>query len=133
MDKKTRWHQRFKHLENAFQFLQQGLKQKTLTPLEEAGIIQTFEFTFELSWKTLKDFLESRGTIAPFPRDVLKEAFAVQLLHDSKTWLEMLDKRNLLSHTYNREQATKAVDLIKHRYYPVLEQVYLELKKQCSD
>ncbi len=132
MDKNTRWLQRFMHLENAFQFLNEGLKNKTLTPLEEAGIIQTFEFTFELAWKTLKDLLESRGIKTPFPRDVIKEAFAVQLIHDGDTWMKMLDKQNLLSHTYSRQQAKNAVHLIKHEYFPALEEVYLELKKQCS-
>jgi len=132
MDKNIRWLERFAHLEKAFLFLKEGLKHKTLTPLEEAGIIQSFEFTFELSWKTLKDFLESRGIVALFPRDVLKEAFAVRLIQDNDTWAEMLDKRNLLSHTYNREQASRSVELIRKQYFQALELVYLELKKQCS-
>lgn len=132
MDKNIRWRQRFTHLENAFLFLKQGLNHKTLTPLEEAGIIQSFEFTFELSWKTLKDFLESRGTVALFPRDVLKEAFSARLIRDNDTWVEMLDKRNVLSHTYNREQASRSVGLIRQHYFHALEQVYSELKKQCS-
>src|SRR5579864_1152 len=126
MDKHIRWQQRFAHLESAFLFLEQGLKHKALNPLEEAGIIQSFEFTFELSWKTLKDFLESRGIITHFPRDVLKEAFSARLIQDNDTWMEMLNKRNLLSHTYNRSQATSAVELIKKHYFVALQQVFLE-------
>ncbi len=132
MDKDTRWRQRFNNLENAFLFLQEGLKKRILNPYEEAGIIQYFEFTFELSWKTVKDFLESVGTTVAFPRDTIKEAFATQIIKNGHLWMEMLEKRNLLSHTYNRLQATEAVHLIKERYLPELEQVYLELKSRCS-
>src|SRR5690554_3367744 len=132
MNKNIRWRQRFTNLENAFQFLKEGLKKESLDPYQEAGIIQCFEFTFELSWKTLKDFLESMGTNVVFARDALKEAFAAQIIKDGHLWIEMLEKRNILSHTYNREQATQAVQLIKKRYFPGLEQVYLELKGRCS-
>lgn len=133
MDKSIRWRQRFNNLENAFQFLKEGLKKESLDPYQEAGIIQSFEFTFELSWKTLKDFLESMGTSVDFARDALKEAFAAQIIKDGRLWLEMLEKRNILSHTYNRKQAADAVDLIKKHYFPALEQLYLELKSRCSD
>lgn len=133
MNKIIRWKQRFVHLDNAFLFLKTGLEKEFLDPYQEAGIIQTFEFTFELSWKTLKDLLESKGVLAAFPRDVIKEAFAARLIKNGHIWLEMLEKRNILSHTYNRQQATDAVALIRQSYFPNLEQVYLELKKQCSD
>lgn len=132
MDKSVRWRQRFSNLEDAFQFLKGGIEKKSLDPYQEAGIIQSFEFTFELSWKTLKDFLESMGTNVVFARDTIKEAFAAQIIKDGHLWIEMLEKRNLLSHTYNRKQATHAVHLIKERYFPGLEQVYLELKHRCS-
>jgi len=72
------------------------------------------------------------GTNVVFARDALKEAFAAQIIQDGHLWLEMLEKRNILSHTYNRQQATDAVRLIKHHYFPGLEQVYLELKSRCS-
>ncbi len=128
-----RWHQRFANLENAFLFLESGLQKPSLDPYQEAGIIQSFEFTFELSWKTLKDFLESKGTHIDFPCDVIKEAFTTQLIKDGHLWLEMLEKRNFLSHTYNRQKATEAVELIRKRYFPGLKQVYLELRSRCSD
>ncbi len=132
MNKSIRWRQRFSNLENAFQFLKEGLSKECLDPYQEAGIIQCFEFTFELAWKTLKDFLESMGTNVVFARDAIKEAFAAQIIKDGHLWLEMLEKRNILSYTYNRQQATDAVHLIRKRYFPGLEQVYLELKSRCS-
>src|SRR5438105_15201648 len=103
-NKEIRWRQRFKNLENAFLFLQNGLESKLLNPLEEAGIIQAFEFTFELAWKTLKDYLESQGSLVTLPRETIKEAFSITLIKDGELWLEMLEKRNMLSHTYDREQ-----------------------------
>jgi len=132
MDKKVRWLQRFDNLENAFLFLQKGLEKKSPDSYQEAGIIKGFELTFELCWKTLKDFLEDKGTIAAYPRDVIKEAFSVQLIRDGSLWLEMLEKRNHLAHIYNETQAQHAIQLIKTRYLAGLEQVYLELKKLCS-
>lgn len=133
MNKNIRAYQRFTNLENAFIFLKDGLKKKSLDPLQEAGIIQSFEFTFELAWKTLKDYLESKGTTVSFPRDVIQEAYAAQIIKDGHLWIEMLEKRNMLSHTYNRERATRAVEFIRSHFFAALEQVYLELKKRCSD
>ena len=132
MNKDIRWKQRFSNFENALLFLKGGLKKESLDPYQEAGIIQSFEFSFELAWKTLKDFLESKGTSLMFARDVIKEAFATEVIKDGSLWIEMLEKRNILSHTYNRQQATHSVQLIKTHYFPALEQVYLELKKRCS-
>ena len=123
MDKAVRWRQRFNNLENAFLFLKEGLKIDSLDPYQEAGIIQSFEFTFELSWKTLKDFLESMGTSVDFARDVLKEAFASQIIKNGDLWIEMLDKRNLLKNTYDQKKASEAVSLIRKRYFPGLEQL----------
>lgn len=133
MDKTIRWRQRFTNLENAYLFLKQGLAISSPDPFQEAGIIQSFEFTFELSWKTLKDFLESMGTTVTFAREIIKEAFAAQIIQDGTLWLEMLEKRNILSHNYNRSQATHAVKLIRERYFQGIEQVYIELKNKCSD
>ncbi len=131
MNKEIRWKQRFQNLEKAYVFLKDGLKRPELDILQQAGIIQGFEFTFELSWKTLKDLLEHLGTIAVAPRDVIKEAFAMQILKEGHLWLEMLEKRNILSHTYSEEQAAHSVFQIRTRYFPAFEQLYLELKKRC--
>lgn len=133
MDKMIRFKQRFKNLENAFVFLSESIKISNHSPLEEAGVIQSFEFTFELSWKTLKDFLEANGTLAPFPRDVIKEAFSSGLIKDGHMWIDMIDRHNLLSHTYDRKHAENAVKMIKEKYFPCLMQVFMELKSKCTD
>lgn len=131
MNKDIRWRQRFTNFETSFLFLKDGVLKEMLDPLQEAGVIQSFKFTFEMAWKTLKDYLESMGTNVSFAREVIKEAFSSKLIKDGHLWIEILDKRNVLSHTYNREQATRAVELIKNHFFKGIEQVYLELKSRC--
>lgn len=93
----------------------------TYDELQRAGLIQSFEFTFELAWKTLKDYLAKQGIDAQFPRDVIKQAFATQLIEDGTQWIQMLDKRNELTHTYNEKQAQKAIQTIRENYYFLVE------------
>ena len=125
-----RWKQRFQNLENAFIHLKQASKRDTKDWLIAAGLIRTFEFTFELSWKTLKDYMTEKGDTAKFPRDVIKNAFQSGLIKDGHHWIEMLDKRNELTHTYNEEQAARAVEIIKISFLPAIEQVYHTLKEK---
>ncbi|MEO8086410.1 MAG: HI0074 family nucleotidyltransferase substrate-binding subunit [Bacteroidota bacterium] len=97
--------------------------------LETAGIVQAFEFTFEIAWKTLKDFLESKDVVISYSRDIIKEAFRAQLIENGETWLDMLDKRNLMSHTYNEENAAAAIKLIREKYFSAIKDVYDSLSK----
>ena len=126
----VRWQQRFANFEKALLFLQAGCEQEKWTQLEEAGMVQAFEFTFELAWKTLKDYLSAKGITSNFPRDVIKDAFQTEIIQDGVSWLRMLDKRNELSHTYNETSARKALEIIKDEYYPCIHQLYLYLKKE---
>ena len=128
-DKTTRWKQRFKNFEKSISLLQDAVFQKDLSVLEQAGVIQTYEITFELAWKTLKDFLESKEVIAQFPRDVIKEAFKNKIIKKGETWLDMLEKRNLMSHTYDETNAGLALQLIINSYFDELYDVYLTLNK----
>lgn len=97
-----------------------------LSPLEKEGVIQRFEYSFELAWKTVKDFLEEGGLIiSPVtPRQVLKDAFAAKILNSGQVWIDMLDHRNLLSHTYDLSVFEKAVDAISARYLPAMEELH---------
>lgn len=130
MEQDIRWQQRFSNFEKALLFLQAGCSQKKWSQLEEAGIVQAFEFTFELAWKTLKDYLQQKGLKSNFPRDVIKDAFQMAIIEDGTTWIKMLDKRNELSHTYNEAQAKKALYVIKDEYFPPLLQLYHYLKNE---
>ena len=128
-DKSTRWKQRFKNFEKAISLLQDAVTQNELSVLEQAGVIQTYEITFELAWKTLKDFLESKDVVAQFPRDVIKEAFNKKVIKEGETWLDMLEKRNLMSHTYDETTAGLALKLIVNSYFDELYDLYLTLNK----
>lgn len=129
-NKNIRWKQRFVNLEKAHKQLQDGLALQSPSELEKEGIIQRFEYTFELAWKTLKDFLESQGIEVKFPRDVIKEAFNTELILDGELWIEMLDNRNLLAHTYDKKQANLAFQKVASSYSTALKELYLNLKNK---
>jgi nucleotidyltransferase substrate binding protein (TIGR01987 family) len=91
--------------------------------LEKEGAIQRFEYSFELAWKTVKDFLEAGGVLLSIvsPRQVLKDEFAARIIPDGQVWIDMLDHRNLLSHTYDSSVFEEAVDAVADRYLPAMQ------------
>jgi len=104
----VRWKQRFQNFKKAFDLMISAVEKPNLSRLEKEGLIQRFEYTFELAWKTLRDYMRFGGVETDLPRDVIKEAFANGLIKDGQTWIDMLDKRNLMSHVYD-ESAFEAV------------------------
>lgn len=122
-----RFKQRFESLLKAYKLLYSATKKSEFNDLEKAGLSQTFMFNFELFWKCLKDYLEYKGYENKASRDVLKNAFTEGLI-DSDIWFEILDNRNLLSHTYTTLEIDKIVELIKNKYFPVFEKLYFKLK-----
>lgn len=92
-----------------------------------SGTIQRFEFTFELTWKTLKLVLQQKGIITAFPRDVLQAAYQGSLIDNEQLWLAMMADRNITSHTYD-DVADKIYAHIKNAYYPELLKTLLMLK-----
>ena len=124
-DPDVRWKQRFRNFDRAFSLLREALEAGTsrLSLLEKEGVIQRFEYSFELAWKTVKDFLEAGGLlITPVtPRQVLKDAFAAKVIANGQVWIDMLDHRNLLSHTYDSSVFEEAVEAIAVRYLPEIE------------
>ena len=121
--KEIRWKQRFENYQKSLVQLDIGLKIESPSNIEEQGIIKAFELTFELAWKTLKDYLESQGVEAKFPREVIKSSFENGLIANGEMWLEMLGNRNLLSHVYNQTQADSILELIKQKYTQQLRQL----------
>jgi nucleotidyltransferase substrate binding protein (TIGR01987 family) len=95
----------------------------TLNKFEVQGLIQCFEYTFELAWKTTKDYLELEGFDVKSPRSAIQIAFQSQLIADGHTWIDMLEKRNLMAHSYNEQHAKEAESLIYDRYYPALKEL----------
>lgn len=123
MSEDIRWKQRFQNFDRVFLLLREALaEQRPLSLLEKEGVIQRFEYSYELAWKTLKDYLESGGlVIAPLtPRRVIKEAFGAKVIADGQVWIAMLDHRNLLAHTYDSSVFEQAVEAIADRYLPAM-------------
>jgi nucleotidyltransferase substrate binding protein (TIGR01987 family) len=127
-DPDVRWHQRFQNFERALSLLEEALQHgpAALSQLEKEGTVQRFEYTLELAWKTLKDYLEASGLVltAVTPRQVIKDGFAAKLLVDGQVWIDMIDHRNLLSHTYDPVNFEDAVDAIQSRYLAALRQLH---------
>jgi nucleotidyltransferase substrate binding protein (TIGR01987 family) len=138
MSAEIRWQQRFQNFERGFTLLRSALEErgiKEFSDLELEGLIQRFEYTFELAWKTLKDYLEYSGVVlSPItPASVLKAAFAAKVIEDGQGWMDMLKHRNLMSHTYDFAKFQEAVAAIRDRYLSALDQVYLLLKKEIAE
>ncbi len=129
-NKEIRWKQRFINFEKAFMLLERTLKIKTPSEAEKGGIIQFYEVSFELSWKLIKDYLESLGFEVNSPRTAIKQAFQADIINNGESWIKALEDRNLTSHTYNEEIANLIVNNIKKKYYFLLNDLYLFLKKQ---
>lgn len=125
-----RWKQRFNNLDKAFGQLADAVSQKELSSLEKAGLIQVYSFTFELAWKTLKDFLEEQGVTVKFPREIIRMAFKYELIDDGDIWMDMLDKRNLMAHTYDEADAETAVNLIVGSYAAAIKKVHVIMKEK---
>lgn len=123
--KEIRWKQRFENFKIAFKRLSEAVNNiNNLDDLSKEGLIQRFEYTFELAWKTLKDYLEYKGEIAKFPRDVLKKAFQTELIDNGEIWFEMLDKRNLIAHIYDEDIFNTVINLIRSSYYKEIYKLY---------
>jgi nucleotidyltransferase substrate binding protein (TIGR01987 family) len=128
-----RWIQRFNHFQKALAQLQEAdelAKERSLTNIEKQGFIKAFEFTHELAWNTLKDFLEQRGVQDLYgSRDATREAFQVGLIENGQVWMDMIKDRNLTSHTYNESTANKIAEAILDSYLAEFEKLKDELEK----
>lgn len=123
-----RWQQRVESFERALGRLRQatatGIEQ--LSQLEKEGLVQRFEFTFELAWKSLKDYLSYEGVVLELttPRHVIKQAFAAGIIADGQLWIDMLQSRNVMSHQYDEQKFEEFVPQIVRRYLPALETLH---------
>ncbi|OOE93445.1 nucleotidyltransferase [Salinivibrio sp. AR647] len=127
-----RWQLRLQNLIKAQRRLENACGQESYNELELAGLVQTFEFTFELMWKTLKDLLNYEGFDVASPRSVIRTTLEANHLSSDQceTLLDALVKRNLLSHTHDEKNALEAQRLIVKHYAPVIAEImrYLENK-----
>ena len=117
-----RWKQRFDNFQRALHQLTLAMAlqaQRPLSELEQQGLIQGFEFTHELAWNVLKDYLEMEGIQGLIgSRSTVREAFKRGLVRDGEVWMDMIEKSNLSTHTYNQTVANTLAVAITERYYP---------------
>lgn len=132
-EKDIRWVQRFNHFGKALSQLKEAIvlaQKRPLSKLEEQGLIQAFEFTHELAWNTLKDFLEERGIQALYgSKDTTREAFRTGLIENGEAWMDMIRSRNLTSHTYDEATAIAIVSAIRATYFSEFEVLQIKLEK----
>ena len=128
--KDLRWRERFQNFEKSYKLLEKYINQEDKNELEKAGIIQFFEMTFELSWKLLKDYLESIGYEVNSPRGAIKQSYQIELIDQGHIWMDALLDRNITTHTYNDEIAEKMLKDISERYFPQLKKLYERLKRE---
>lgn len=128
-----RWELRFENFKLANKNLHETvdcIKNEGLNKVYTMAIIQAFEMSFELAWKTMKDFLEYNGTSTENPRSAIKESFAQNIITDGQIWIEMMEARNKTSHTYKQEFAKQTAESILHIFIPQLDKLekFLESK-----
>ena len=115
-----RWLRRFQNYQKAFTQLTQAVDLshlRALSKLEQQGLIHEFEYTHELAWNTLKDFLEARGAAEIFgSRDTTRAAFTAGLIDQGEVWMQMIQSRNQSTHTYNEEMMTQIVTAVIQTY-----------------
>lgn len=128
-----RWQQRFNNLKKAFAQLSRFIEQKELNELEEQGLIKAFEYTFELSWKTLQDLLKYKGyNHIAGPKPVIKQSFQDGYISDGTAWMRMHESRNLASHTYDHKTAVEVITGIREEYYFLFESLVDHLTQEIK-
>jgi len=129
-----RWHQRLQNYRSAFNELDEAValsNQRGLSKLEEQGLIQAFEYTYELAWNTIKDFYHNQGeTGIQGSRDAIRLAFERGLIESGEQWMAMIKSRTLTSHTYNRETARLIADQVLNNYHPLLKALLVALEQR---
>lgn len=114
----SHWQQRFDNYRRALSQLTKFIQHGELNELEEQGLIQVFEYTHELAWNTLKDYLQAKGNPNIHgSRDATREAFKLDIIRDGETWMDMIKDRNQTSHTYNEDTAKRIVTNIRTRFF----------------
>ncbi|MBC8600781.1 nucleotidyltransferase substrate binding protein [Parabacteroides acidifaciens] len=135
MAEDIRWEQRFMNYKKALARLQavQANELPSLSELEKEGLIQRFEYTYELAWKTLQDFLRYKGYIDfAGPNATLSLALQDGYITDADGWRKMKKSRELMSHTYDEGQADQIVSDIAGTFVHLLEQLCIRLTNELD-
>lgn len=137
MEEKTeRWRQRLATFGKALARMDEVVTlwhSRKLSDLEGGGMIQRFEYTQELAWKLLKNYIEYQGEAQMGgSRDTIRQAFRLGLIENSEPWFDMLESRNLTSHVYDEETEMTVIERIVDTYYPILSLLHAEMLKRAT-
>ena len=130
-NKDIRWQQRFNNYSKALSQLEKFIeKGENLNELEEQGLIQSFEYNFELAWNLIKDYYENQGvTNIQGSKDAFRLAFNRGLITDGELWMQMIDSRVKTSHSYDKEKADEIADAVLHTYYALFKALHSTMGK----
>lgn len=129
-----RWEQRFSNYQKALTQLKKFIDKGELSELEEQGLIKAFEYTYELAWKTLRDFLEFSGQTDIYgSRDAIRKAYELGLIEDGESWMDMLKSRNITSHTYNEDVAEEICQAVFEVYFLLFVRLKTKLESLRSE
>jgi len=130
MEQDIRWKQRFVNFSDAYKHLKFAVEEvKNPNDLEKEGTIQRFEFTHELAWKVMKDFLTEQGIQGIIgSKDATRHAFQNEIITNGQIWMDMIESRNKTVHTYLAEILENEYRLIKENYFPLLDSFYEKMK-----
>ena len=125
-----RWQERHEFYQRAVKQLKAATEKVEYSELERAGLIQIFEYTFELGWKLMQDYCKESGYTVNSPREAIQHAVTANLISESDgyEWIDALKQRNLLSHTYDEQRSLDAVALIKQRYYIIIDRLWIRFQ-----
>lgn len=114
----VRWIQRFNNYSKALAQLTRFIERGELNEFEQQGLIQAFEYTFELAWNSIKDYFEAQGEVSILgSRDAFRLAFKRGLIGNGEIWMAMITSRTLTSHTYNEDTADKIAADVTTLYF----------------
>lgn len=132
----VRWKQRFQNYEKAFKRLERAIDVVKRIPdddLLQSGLVQTYEYTFELAWKTLKDYLEQEGFLPHSPRETIRQGFQSGYIANAEDWLQALADRNLTTHLYDDEVIARVLKDIFERYFFILQDFYQTFNQRRNE
>ena len=120
-----RWKQRFENFSQAYFRLQEARDTPNLNELERNGLIQRFEFTIELAWKVMKDFLEDKGfAFKPSPKDSFRQAQEAKYIDYAQELIDGLNIRNELSHDYDGFLFIQSENDLRNNIFPAIDKLY---------
>ncbi|STO55228.1 nucleotidyltransferase substrate binding protein [Canicola haemoglobinophilus] len=135
MQQDIRWKQRFDKYKQALHQLESAVLEYANTEIDiiKEGIIQRFEFTHELAWKVMQDYLKAQGEVDVFGSKIATRlAFNRELINQGEIWLDMIETRNITVHTYDEKILNEQFHKVVNNYLPLFLQFQQRLEKLCQ-